>query len=246
MKLFGLIGFPLHTSFSQQFFTEKFLRLNLPYSYKNFPLQRIEDIETLFQQYPQLHGLNITTPYKEKIIPFLTDMSNEVQQIGAVNCIQIHEKKMIGYNTDVFGFSESLMPLIDNHPINNALILGTGGAAKAIAFSLSKLGISYVMVSRRKHGQAIDYRSISKNLLDESQCIINCTPLGMSPLEQECPPLPYQWIGKQHLAYDLIYTPEETVFLRKCKEQGSVVKNGLQMLHLQAEKSWAIWNNNDL
>ncbi|WP_415060627.1 shikimate dehydrogenase family protein, partial [Flavobacterium sp.] len=191
---------------------------------------------------PLLKGLNVTIPYKEKIIPYLEQLSKKAAKIGAVNCIKITKKgKLKGYNTDYYGFKKSLQPLLQPHH-KKALILGTGGASKAVAYALEELGILYTFVSRSKKENALDYKYINATTFDNFQIVINCTPLGTFPNLEECPPIPYDFFTEEHIAFDLIYNPEETTFLKKAKAKNAQTKNGYEMLVLQAEKGWKIWN----
>jgi shikimate dehydrogenase len=243
MKQFGLIGYPLKNSFSQNYFSSKFLSLALlDYAYQNFQLAQINDIKQLLAENTDLRGLNITLPYKQSIIPYLDEIDDDAKKIGAVNCINIVNKKLKGYNTDAFGFEKSLLPLIQNKLPERALILGTGGASKAVIYILTKLGIDCKMVSRTPQQNIIGYENLTQDIIQSHTLIVNCTPLGMFPNTEQLPNIPYQFITAKHIAYDLIYLPIETQFLAQCKTQGAITKNGLEMLHLQAEKSWEIWN----
>ncbi len=240
MKKFGLIGYPLSHSFSPTYFAKKFEREKIEgCAYDLYPLEQIEMVKDLFAS--DLLGLNVTIPYKEVVIPFLDEIDESAAAIGAVNTIKIVGGKTKGFNTDVWGFEQSLRPLLTHH--QKALILGTGGAAKAVQFVLDKLYIAYKLVSRTPEKKEIAYTEIDKNLLSEYTIIVNTTPLGMSPKVNACPNLPYEHIHKRHLLYDLVYNPAETLFMQKGKTQGAVVKNGLEMLELQAEKAWDIWND---
>jgi len=240
---FGLVGKNISYSFSKDYFAEKFQKLNLvDYSYENLDFQNIEEFHKYIEQNPIISGLNVTIPYKETIIPYLDKLSKKASEIGAVNTIKITKSgKLKGYNTDYLGFKKSIEPLLNsNH--KKALILGTGGASKAIVYALNQLGISCLLVSRNALSNAIGYNQINEKTFKEFQIIVNCTPLGTSPLSDICPEIPYQYFSKNHIAFDLIYNPLETLFLKKAKEQGAIIKNGLEMLSLQAEKSWDIWN----
>jgi shikimate dehydrogenase len=211
-------------------------------SYTNFDLQSIEEFPVIIANNSDLKGLNITIPYKETIIPYLDDLSKYATQIGAVNVIRLTKKrKLKGYNSDYYGFKKSLKPLLKPHH-TKALILGTGGAAKAIAFALNQLGIFYTYVSREEKEGIINYAQINSKTFDNYHIIINCTPLGTSPNTNELPPIPYDFFTKKHIAFDLIYNPEETLFLKNAKHRGAVTKNGYDMLIFQAEKAWKIWN----
>lgn len=242
-KKFGLIGKEISYSFSKKYFTEKFAQdLYEDCSYENFDIPSIEDFPSILKNNSNLKGLNVTIPYKESIIPYLDTVSDKAFQIGAVNVIRFTKKgNLKGYNSDWFGFKKSLEPLLQVHH-KKALILGTGGAAKAVAFALDQLGITYSFVSREANPNTIDYSLINATTFDNHQIIINCTPVGTSPNTKEFPPIPYNYFSKQHIAFDLIYNPEESQFLKKAKKQGAVTKNGYEMLVFQAEKAWKIWN----
>lgn len=242
-KKFGLIGKDISYSFSKKYFTEKFAQdLYEDCSYENFDISKIEDFPSILKNNSNLKGLNVTIPYKESIIPYLDTVSDKAFQIGAVNVIRFTKKgNLKGYNSDWFGFKKSLEPLLQVHH-KKALILGTGGAAKAIAFALDQLGITFSFVSREANPNTIDYSLINATTFDNHQIIINCTPVGTCPNTKEFPPIPYNYFSKQHIAFDLIYNPEETQFLKKAKKQGAVTKNGYEMLVFQAEKAWKIWN----
>lgn len=244
-KVFGLVGKNVGHSFSRKYFTERFERDNLErYSYQNFDIDDIAKFPQIIKDNPDLCGLNVTIPYKESIIPYLDKLSKKATKIGAVNTIRFKNGKLKGYNTDCYGFEESLYPLLQSHH-KKALILGTGGASKAVAFALEQLDILYTFVSREANGNTISYDRINATTFDNYQIIINCTPLGMSPNVDNYPPLPYECFTPRHIAYDLIYNPEETLFLSKAKERGAVTKNGYEMLLLQAEKAWKIWNRTE-
>lgn len=242
-KRFGLIGKNISYSFSKKYFSDKFEKEELVgYSYENFDLQAITQFPKINRENPNLIGLNVTIPYKEKIIPFLDKLNKKATKIGAVNCIKITKNgKLKGYNTDYYGFKKSLEPLLQPHH-QKALILGTGGASKAVAFALEELGILYTFVSRSKKEDALDYKYINATTFDNYQIIINCTPLGTHPNVEEFPPIPYDFFTEEHIAFDLIYNPEETEFLKRAKAKNAVTKNGYEMLVLQAEKGWKIWN----
>ena len=243
MRRYGLIGYPLSHSFSQKYFTEKFQREGITGCvYENFPLAGIDEFAPLIQQHPDLNGLNVTIPYKEKVISFLTAQSEVVKTIGACNCIKIVNGQLTGHNTDVVGFEESLRPLLQPHH-TNALVLGTGGAAKAVHYVLNKLGIAFIEVSRTPATtRQLSYQQIDEAVIREHQVIINTSPLGMYPKVDECPPLPYQALTSKHYLFDLVYNPAKTLFLQKGEEQGAAIKNGHDMLIIQAEESWRIWN----
>ncbi|MDX1829904.1 MAG: shikimate dehydrogenase [Lutibacter sp.] len=242
---FGLVGKNISYSFSKKYFTEKFEKLNLKnYKYVNFDIPEIEEFPfLLYHREEEFRGLNVTIPYKQSIIKYLDDLSENAKAIGAVNTIKItHDNELIGYNTDIYGFINSIKPLL-NIESKKALILGTGGASKAIAFSLKKMGIDFKFVSRSKSGNVLLYNELDEKILENHQIIINCTPVGTFPNINEKPQIPYSFITKNHIAFDLIYNPEETAFLKAAKKKGAKIKNGLEMLQLQAEKSWEIWNS---
>ncbi len=243
-KIYGLIGYPLQHSFSKSYFTDKFKRENIDASFINFEIDDLRGLPDILETYPQLAGLCVTIPYKQKIIDYLTDISPEAQQLGAVNSIKIthsaQETKLVGYNTDIYGFTKSLKDFIGDKKIR-ALILGTGGAAKAVAGGLAEMGVPFQMVSRQHLPNLLSYQDINQEMMNTHHLIVNCTPLGTFPKEHTFPPIPYDLLTTNHFLYDLVYNPEETVFLQKGKEQGAKIHNGLKMLHLQAEKSWEIW-----
>lgn len=241
MKTYGLIGFPLTHSFSVEYFAGKFRKEGLTDSvYKNFPLQSIEELTSLLRS-ENLSGLNVTIPYKESVIEYLDEMEETAQLIGAVNCIKIQNGKLTGYNTDVYAFRETLKSWL-NGQIPDALILGTGGSSKAVSFALNQLGINYCFVSRRKKAEWLTYHELSEAMVMAHKLIINTTPIGMFPDSEGAPAIPYEAIGKGHFLYDLIYNPPQTKFLLNGGNNGAGIKNGLEMLYLQAEKNWAIWN----
>lgn len=245
MKKLGLLGKNISYSFSRNYFAEKFKNDGITddYCYDNFDIQSIHEFPEILKNNPDLIGMNVTIPYKQDIIPFLDDLSDNAKEIGAVNTIKVSaEGKLIGHNTDYFGFTESLKPLLKpNH--KKALILGTGGAAKAIAYGLKQLGIQSQYVSRKETIDTIIYNNLTSELFDEYHIIVNCSPLGTFPNIENCPDIPYQYFTSKHIAYDLIYNPERTTFLAKAKMQGATIKNGYEMLVLQAEKAWEIWNS---
>jgi len=243
MKQFGLIGYPLSHSFSKEYFSEKFNKEQLTdCEYNLYPLKHIQAFEELCQQQSDLVGLNVTLPYKEQVIAYLDLLDEEASAIGAVNTIKFVNGKKIGYNSDCFGFEQSLFPLLQsNHTA--ALILGTGGASKAILYVLKRLGISWKFVSRSKTSTSIGYEELNAAVMQQFTLIINTTPMGMYPDINTLPPIPFNYVNERHLLYDLVYNPEETLFLKKGKKQGAQTKNGLEMLFLQAERSWQIWNS---
>ncbi len=247
MKTFGLIGYPLSQSFSQKYFTEKFEKESIEARYLNFPIASINELPELIQQHPYIGGLNVTIPYKEQIIPFLDELDPIAEEAGAVNVVKFDwsnpdKPKLKGFNSDIIGFSESIKPLLkDFH--TKALILGTGGAAKAVGFALKQLGLSYQFVSRTpKSDQQISYDSLNEEIIKENLVIVNTTPLGMYGDQSAKPDIPYEYCGEKHLFYDLIYNPEVTAFMAAGQKRGAAIKNGLDMLHLQAEAGWKIWN----
>lgn len=240
----GLLGKNISYSFSKAYFKKKFEDEHvLNVSYENFDIETINLLPNIIKNTPNLKGFNVTIPYKEAIIPFLDKLNKKAKAIGAVNTVKITKKnKLIGYNTDCYGFKKSIQLYLKPHH-KNALILGTGGASKAIAFTLRELNITYKYVSRfAKDGVDFTYDSLTNNTIEQHQIIINCTPLGTSPNIDLCPNIPFSAINKNHILFDLIYNPEETKFLRLGKERGALIINGLSMLKLQAEKAWSIWN----
>ncbi|MCF6279088.1 MAG: shikimate dehydrogenase [Flavobacteriaceae bacterium] len=245
-KKFGLIGKNISYSFSKGYFLNKFKELKLDnYSFRNYDLPEISEFPFItYHKEEEFGGFNVTIPYKESIIKYLSSLDDDAQKIGAVNTIKItNDNQLIGFNTDVYGFENSLKPLLKSHH-KKALILGTGGASKAIAFVLDKLNIHFQFVSRNPISEnSISYKNISKETIEEHQLIINCTPLGTHPNIQDCPDIPYEFLTDKHFLYDLSYNPSETEFLKRGKKQGTTIKNGLEMLELQAEKSWKIWNS---
>lgn len=242
-KIFGLIGKNIDYSFSKKHFSEKFSSEPfLDCQYQNFDIQEIDFFTEIIKNNPNLKGLNVTIPYKETVIPFLNKLSIKAAKIGAVNVIRFTKKgKLKGYNSDCYGFKKTLKPLLQPHH-KKALILGTGGASKAVAYALEELNISYTFVSREPTEFSINYDLINATTFDNYHIIINCTPLGTSPNINDFPLIPYHFFTEKHIAFDLIYNPEETEFLKKAKKKGAICKNGLEMLVLQAEKSWQIWN----
>ncbi len=243
MKTYGLIGRNISYSFSRNFFSEKFKAENIDAEYLNFDISEIGQFPEILKRPNKLRGLNVTIPYKEKIIPFLDSLDPVAEAIGAVNTIKVHpEGWLTGYNTDYFGFSESLKPYLKNHH-TQALILGTGGASKAVAYALQKLDISYSYVSRTAGPGFLTYGEVDASTLKAHTLIINCTPLGTFPNVEETPAIPTGFLSKEHLVFDLIYNPPVTRFMQLAKENGSTVLNGRRMLELQAEKAWEIWNS---
>ncbi len=243
MRQFGLIGFPLSHSFSKGYFANYFLQENiLDAQYENFPIESIDLFKSLWEQNPSLQGLNVTIPYKKLVIPFLQHTSSVVQSIQACNCIKLHQGALYGYNTDVIGFEKSLLPYLQPHH-QKALIFGTGGAAAAVEWVLKKLGIAYQLVSRTASEGCISYESLTNDVIAAHTLLIHTSPLGMFPNIEEAPNLPYEAITSKHHLYDLVYNPAVTKFLEKGAAQGATIQNGLEMLHLQADASWEIWNS---
>ncbi len=259
MKIYGIIGYPLVHSFSLSYFTEKFKKENLDdCEYRAFPLQNISDLPEIIKNQPELCGLNVTHPHKIGVIYYLDKLDEAAREIDAVNCIKIVNNRPVesffsgelssmkvrleGYNTDAYGFEHSLKPLLKKHH-QKALILGDGGASRAVAYVLRKLGIEYLIVSRRARNKQVAYKDLNEDLMAEHLLIINTTPLGTFPEIEGCPEIPYQFFSEKHLAYDLVYNPAETEFLKRAKLKGASIKNGLEMLHIQAEKAWEIWNS---
>jgi shikimate dehydrogenase len=259
MKQYGLIGFPLSHSFSKKFFSEKFEKEEIEdANYELFPIEHITALPALLNAHPGLCGLNVTVPHKINVMKYLDWIESDAKNAGAVNCIRIsaespveaafsgelgikgHNFRLEGFNTDIYGFEMSLKPLLRNCH-DQALVLGDGGAAKAVKCVLENLGIAYRVVTRRHHENNLLFGDLKPHHLEQYKLIINTTPVGMSPDVSACPPIPYEAITHQHLLYDLIYNPEETMFLKKGKERGAAIKNGYEMLVLQAEKSWEIW-----
>lgn len=244
MQKYGLLGHPLGHSFSRTYFNQKFEAEKINAQYLNFDIPSIKDIKSILKENPDLNGLNVTIPYKEQVIPFLDDLDEDARLIGAVNVIKftkgIFGKKLKGYNSDVIGFKQSIEPLLDKTH-SKALILGTGGASKAVFHGLKQLGVGSTMVSRKPKEFCITYEEITAKTMEQYTVIINTTPLGMFPNINACPEIPYHLLTPKHLLYDLLYNPDETLFMKKGKEKGAVVKNGLEMLLLQAFAAWEIW-----
>lgn len=248
MDLYGLIGYPLGHSFSARFFDEKFRREGIDASYRNFELEDIGELMELLAEYPELRGINVTIPYKQQIIPYLTALSPQARLIGAVNTVCVrHDSEgnvtaLEGHNTDAPAFARTLAPLLPLNAIS-ALILGTGGASKAVSAALDALGIPYRFVSRTPDESQLGYQDLSEDVMATHKLIVNTTPLGMSPKVDVCPPIPYELLTHAHICYDLIYNPERTLFMSRAAEKGATVKNGLDMLHLQAILAWKIWQS---
>ena len=245
MKLYGLIGYPLGHSFSKQYFTEKFKREGLKDClFESFPIDSINKFEALIQTHPNLKGMGVTIPYKEQVLQFVDEMSEEVKSIGATNSIKIVSNKLIAYNTDIIGFEQSFKTGLQSYH-TKALVLGTGGASKAVQYVLKQLGIPFLVVTRNEEMNEgfIQYHMIDSAIINEYKVIINCTPVGMSPNEDAAPDIPYGLLTKEHYLYDLVYKPAKTKFLQRGEENGATVLNGYDMLLIQAEASWEIWNS---
>lgn len=245
-RLFGLIGYPLSHSFSKRYFQEKFAKKGTTdrQYYELFPLEHIEELPQLQEWYPQLCGLNVTIPYKQDVLSFLTRLDPEAEAVGAVNTIRISGQSWEGFNTDIYGFEQSLRQLLagrERFP-HRALVLGTGGAAKAVIYVLRKLNIKVQLVSRQPGTETLTYAELAQKTLRDYPLIVNTTPLGMSPRIDTCPDLNYRQLTHDHLLYDLVYNPEKTLFLQKGEAAGAAIMNGLPMLIEQAEQAWAIWN----
>lgn len=246
MEKYGLIGYPLGHSFSIGYFNEKFQNEQINARYMNFEIPTIEDLHEVLDTNPELRGLNVTIPYKQKVIPYLDEVSPEARAIGAVNVIRVTRKgknfHLKGFNSDVIGFTQSIEPMIQSFH-KKALILGTGGASKAIDYGLRSLGLETVFVSRYERPGTIQYNKLTADDIREYNVIVNCTPLGMYPKVETCPDLPYEAMDRNTLLYDLIYNPDETLFMKRGRQYGATVKNGLEMLLLQAFASWEFWHS---
>ena len=244
-RKFGLLGYPLGHSFSRGYHTERFARLGIDAVYDNYELADIEQLPTLIASVPELEGLNVTIPYKEAVLPFLDELDKTAQRIGAVNVIRIFRNgdkiKTIGYNSDYIGFVRSIEPLLQKHH-TKALVLGTGGASKAVSAALQEMGLAVRLVSRRPSASQLSYDELTQETICSHTVIVNATPLGMYPDINSCPDIPYENLTKKHLCYDVVYNPEETLFMRRAAIQGAVVSNGMQMLYGQADAAWEIWN----
>lgn len=244
MKTYGTIGFPLTHSFSKQYFTEKIEREGIPDSaYYSFPLKSIDEFPAFLKNNPTLKGLAVTIPYKEKVLKFVTNLSEEVMQIGAANCIKVSGNELTAYNTDIIGFERSFVKNLKPHH-KKALVLGTGGASKAVQYVFKKLGIDFLIVSRNENaGEGfIQYNQITADIINDYNVIVNATPLGMSPAEDTCPNLPYNLLTAGHYLFDLVYKPAKTLFLQKGEKQGATIINGFEMLIIQAEENWKRWD----
>lgn len=241
MDRYGIIGFPLGHSFSRAFFTEKFQKEHIDAEYVNFEIPSAHLLPEIVRSNPHLRGLNVTLPYKEAVIPMLDSMSDEAREIGAVNVIQVREGRLKGFNSDIIGFMGSLRPLLKPWH-QHALVLGTGGASRAIRVGLERLGLDWTYVSRTAAEGRLTYSALTPEVMEHYQVIVNCSPVGMFPKVDACPDIPYHLLSPRHLLYDLVYNPEETLFLKRGAQQGATIKNGLEMLHLQALASWEFWN----
>lgn len=242
MRVYGLIGYPLSHSFSKKYFTAKFEREGLnDCRYELYPLSSIEELPALLKDNPELCGLNVTIPYKEQVLSYLQEENELVKAIRACNCIAIRDGRLKGYNTDVLGFERSLLQMWQPHH-KKALILGTGGVSKAVQFVLQKLGLSFRYVSRKPGVHNFSYEQLTPPVLKEYTLIVNTTPLGMYPNITEAPPIPYEGLTPEHYLFDMVYNPEKTLFMKMGEERGAVIKNGYDMLEIQADESWKIWN----
>lgn len=246
MKRYGLIGYPLGHSFSQRYFTEKFEREGIAgCTYENFPIESIDRLDEVLERHPDLCGFNVTIPYKERIIPRLRSMAEEARKIGAVNCVRVTPEGLVGHNTDAYGFRTSLLKLLDGAHPERALVLGTGGASKAVKYVLEQLGIPFDVVSRKASAGNFTYDELTSETVRTRRLIVNATPLGTFPKTDECPDIPYAAIGETHFLFDLVYNPPLTEFLRRGRQQGAAIANGYDMLVGQAEKAWSIWNGKE-
>ncbi|WP_430809981.1 MULTISPECIES: shikimate dehydrogenase family protein [unclassified Carboxylicivirga] len=246
MRTFGLIGYPLAQSFSQKYFTQKFETEKIDARFLNFEIENIDELPQLLESHPYIAGFSVTIPHKETVFKYLDELDDSARNVGACNAIKVtwqgKKPSLKGYNTDLIGFSESLKPLLASHH-TKALVLGTGGAAKAVAEALTLLNIEHRYVSRKAQTDYLSYDQLDKSTMQAHQIIVNCTPLGMFPNVDSSPDIPYQWTGSKHLFYDLTYNPEVTRFMQNGIDQGATAKNGLEMLHKQAEAAWEIWNS---
>lgn len=242
MHKYGLIGKNIDYSFSKAYFNKKFKDSNIDAVYENFDINNILKIKTILNREKNLKGLNVTIPYKENVIEFLDELDKTAKAIGAVNTIKIRNNKLHGYNTDVYGFMTAVFPLLEKHH-QKALVLGSGGASKAICYALQSFDIDYITVSRQPKNNQISYQEIDKKMINSHHLIINCTPLGTYPNIEESPDIPYQYLTQKHLLFDLVYNPTVSTFLAQGKSQKTKICNGYDMLMFQAEKAWEIWNN---
>lgn len=246
MTEYGLIGFPLIHSFSKKFFTEKFEKEQTDAQYLNFEMETVDGLLDAIKSHPQLKGLNVTIPHKQNVIPLLDHISTEAKEIGAVNVIAISRNAdgtpvLKGYNADVIGFERSIKPLLQPHH-TKALVLGTGGASKAVCYGLKRLGLQTTLVSRTPKDGQLSYNQLTPEVMAQYTVVVNCSPVGTFPKSDACPAIPYHLLTPRHLLYDLVYNPDKTLFLQKGEAQGAIIKNGLEMLHLQALASYEFWN----
>ncbi len=244
--LFGLVGFPLQHSFSKGFFNKKFKREKINANYLNFEIENLNELDSIILNNPNLQGFNVTIPYKEKIIPLLSDISPEASKIGAVNVVKVFREskssyRLIGFNTDYIGFKESIEPLINRETETRGLILGTGGASKSVAQVFTDIGISWKKVSRTPNENQFSCSDITKEIVSSYKIIVNTTPVGTFPNNDESPNIPYEYLTSEHLLYDLVYNPEKTMFMKLGEKQGATTKNGMEMLERQALATWEIW-----
>ncbi|GGE44785.1 shikimate dehydrogenase family protein [Psychroflexus planctonicus] len=245
MRKFGLLGKNIDYSFSKRFFRDYFHKNNIRADYTNFDVEKIPALSQLMLANPGLEGFNVTTPFKEAIIEHLDELDETAKRIKAVNTVKIKNGKFIGYNTDAYGFIRSIFPLIENHH-EQALVLGTGGAAKAVTSALKSMSIATTFVSRKpKNAGEIAYADLNENIIQKHYLIVNCSPVGTVPNETKCPDIPYTFLGKKHFLYDLVYNPPLTKFLALGKQKGAKTANGLKMLELQALRAWEIWNEEE-
>ncbi len=257
---FGLIGKTLGHSFSAKYFNEKFEREGIPARYDLYPLSSIDMLPALIEEHPLLRGLNVTIPYKVEVLEFLDALSEEAQGIGAVNVIKIKRDQetgeifLKGYNSDAYGFTESMKDVMKHAGLFNdsdiekkplALVLGTGGASKAVVWSMHNLGFATQLVGRTKRSDCLSYGDLTPEMVNDAKVVVNCTPLGTSPDIDKAAPFPYEYLHEGQICFDLVYNPAETLFMKKCKTHGCIVSNGLEMLRLQAVGAWKIWNNQD-
>ncbi|MCQ2215695.1 MAG: shikimate dehydrogenase [Bacteroidales bacterium] len=247
MTTYGLIGYPIGHSFSEKFFSEKFARENIDAKYLMLEMPSIDELMGTLDNLPEQKGFNVTIPYKQQVMPLLDEIDPEAAEVGAVNVVRVGKdangkRTLKGYNSDIYGFWESIKPFIKKDIHKKALILGTGGASKAVLYMLRKNGIETLFVSRSQKEGMITYEDITPEIMNEYKVIVNCSPVGMHPHVDECPAIPYECMTTDHLAFDLVYNPDVTLFLKKSAEQGAATKNGLEMLHLQAIRAWEIWN----
>jgi shikimate dehydrogenase len=244
MDKYGIIGYPLGHSFSRGFFTEKFAREQIEAQYMNFEIPNVEMLRDVLNENPELRGLNVTLPYKTAVIPLLDELSDDARNIGAVNVIRVRNGYLKGFNSDIIGFMGSIRPLLQPHH-KKALILGTGGASRAIRVGLTQLGLQWKHVSRSAREDMFTYSELSPEILHEYEVVVNCSPVGMYPHVDESPAIPYESLTDRNLLFDCVYNPESTQFMQRGAQQGATVKNGLEMLHLQAIASWEFWNSED-